>query len=249
MHFKALIVAGAIALAGLLAPVSASTAELLANGSFEHGLDGWTPSDEADTFPVELRGLFIQTTGVTTHFDAVGEPTPYHAADYVATGTPPPSDPSEHLLFAVLNGDQTDIPITLRQSFTLVGQGTLSGWAAFLGGDYQPFGDFGYVRLLDGDDNLLFSLFDGTIADPGYNATPWTFFSRDLIAGDYTIEAGIVNVGDGDQASRLIVDRFSVTAVPEPMTWALMLSGFFGMGAMLRRQRRPLAARIHVRRG
>jgi hypothetical protein len=31
-------------------------------------------------------------------------------------------------------------------------------------------------------------------------------------------------------------------AVPEPTSWALMLLGFGGMGAMLRSRRRPVAA-------
>jgi hypothetical protein len=35
---------------------------------------------------------------------------------------------------------------------------------------------------------------------------------------------------------------FRITAVPEPATWAMMLTGFFGAGAFLRRSRRSLAA-------
>jgi hypothetical protein len=35
---------------------------------------------------------------------------------------------------------------------------------------------------------------------------------------------------------------FSQTAVPEPATWALMLAGFFGLGAELRRRRAAVVA-------
>jgi hypothetical protein len=35
---------------------------------------------------------------------------------------------------------------------------------------------------------------------------------------------------------------FSQTPAPEPATWALMLTGFFGLGSMLRRRRAELAA-------
>ena len=38
------------------------------------------------------------------------------------------------------------------------------------------------------------------------------------------------------------LDNVSVAAVPEPASWALMLVGFGGLGAVLRRQRRAVAA-------
>jgi choice-of-anchor C domain-containing protein len=38
------------------------------------------------------------------------------------------------------------------------------------------------------------------------------------------------------------LDNVSVAGVPEPASWAMMLLGFGGMGAVLRRQRRPVAA-------
>lgn len=37
---------------------------------------------------------------------------------------------------------------------------------------------------------------------------------------------------------------FSVTAVPEPGTWAMMLLGFAGMGAAMRRSRKPFVAQL-----
>jgi hypothetical protein len=37
---------------------------------------------------------------------------------------------------------------------------------------------------------------------------------------------------------------FSVTAVPEPGTWALMLLGFAAMGAAMRRSRKPVFAQL-----
>jgi len=38
------------------------------------------------------------------------------------------------------------------------------------------------------------------------------------------------------------IDNISVTAVPEPGTWALMIIGFGGAGAMLRSNRRKAVA-------
>ncbi len=40
---------------------------------------------------------------------------------------------------------------------------------------------------------------------------------------------------------------FSQTAVPEPATWALMLSGFFGLGLALRRRRAAVAVAAYRR--
>ncbi len=38
-----------------------------------------------------------------------------------------------------------------------------------------------------------------------------------------------------------VLDSVSLTAVPEPTTWAMMLLGFGGIGAMIRRRRQTLA--------
>jgi len=43
-------------------------------------------------------------------------------------------------------------------------------------------------------------------------------------------------------SGEVALDNISVTAVPEPATWALMLVGFGGMGAMLRYRRKQLVA-------
>jgi len=39
-----------------------------------------------------------------------------------------------------------------------------------------------------------------------------------------------------------VLDGVSLTAVPEPTTWAMMLLGFGGIGAMIRRRRQTLVA-------
>lgn len=47
-------------------------------------------------------------------------------------------------------------------------------------------------------------------------------------------------VGPSDQQGNLL-DNVGLTAVPEPATWAMMLMGFGGIGALLRNRRRNLA--------
>ncbi len=66
-------------------------------------------------------------------------------------------------------------------------------------------------------------------------------------AGDFTVEFGnLRGVTFGSTAIapiKITVNRVaSVAAVPEPATWAMMLMGFFGLGAVVRRQRRQTLA-------
>jgi len=71
-------------------------------------------------------------------------------------------------------------------------------------------------------------------AETGAYAVP------NLTPGTYTVTAGVRNNGDNGFSSQILVDNFSdgSAAVPEPAAWALMLTGFFGMGAVLRSNRR-----------
>jgi len=45
--------------------------------------------------------------------------------------------------------------------------------------------------------------------------------------------------GDGDLANNFGGVSLEITPVPEPATWGLMLLGFGGLGAMLRKRRKP----------
>jgi len=62
-------------------------------------------------------------------------------------------------------------------------------------------------------------------------------------AQTFTVGAGSLRVGlfdsDGDPSGNdFAIDNIMVAAVPEPITWSLMLIGFGGIGAALRSQRR-----------
>ncbi|WP_293905870.1 PEP-CTERM sorting domain-containing protein [Phenylobacterium sp.] len=218
MRLKASIVACAALAVAALAPALAQAG--IVNGSFEENLDGWTANED-----------LVQVPGISFHRDAGG------VADHRY-------DPVSGDFFAVLTPDAQDVTTLLRQTFTTRG-GVFGGWAAFLGEDTSPFNDFGYVRIVDAASGVgvfstsLFAAGIGTVGDYGF--TPWTSFSTRLAAGRYTVEAGATNVGDGSMPSYLLVDSFSLSEVPEPAAWLLMLAGFFGLGAMLRRRRSALA--------
>ncbi|HEX4183565.1 MAG TPA: PEP-CTERM sorting domain-containing protein [Caulobacteraceae bacterium] len=72
--------------------------------------------------------------------------------------------------------------------------------------------------------------------DPAYS-TGFTRGSFDLGPGTYDIEGFVIQspYGAGQGAIEL-------GAVPEPASWVMMLLGFIGLGALLRRTRRTVAA-------
>lgn len=150
--------------------------------------------------------------------------------------------------FALLTAGSDDDYVTLSQAFTLSSSSTVSFYAAFLafdetdGGD--PYNDDAYVRIFSQTLNAI--VFQSDVNTVGsYGSTDWLQYSSGLLgAGDYTIEAGVRNVGDDPDTyeagfdSKLLLDNVSVTAapVPEPTTWGLLIAGFAGVGGMLRRR-------------
>lgn len=228
MGLRARIVACAVA-AALMGPACAQAN--IVNGSFEHNFDGWTVSDDGLVF--DPGGAF--------HLDPLGAP---DSGEYGPVG--------DGYFIAKLDAGARDQPTFISQTFTTRG-GVLTGSAAFLGEDFGQFDDHAFVRLLDaGSQQVLFSttpMFSASIGTVGdYGFTPWTLtFPLELAAGRYTLEAGVVNVGSNMRPSYLLLDDFNVAEVPEPTTWALMLTGFFGLGAMLRRQRQRLQP-VRIRR-
>lgn len=199
----------AATLALACAPASAA---VIQNGSFEDIVVDWTANPD-----------LVQTPG---QFD--------HIVDGQLVHTFLPVDGS-HL--GVIQAGDGDTPVTIVQTFTTTG-GLFSGWAAFVARDYMPYNDWGFVRLIHSGGTIdLFGSDIAAVGDFGY--TPWTGFNVNLAAGEYTLEAGVVNFEDDLNASVLLVDAFQLaeTAVPEPATWALMIAGFGLAGAALRRRR------------
>lgn len=216
--------AGVLAATVSLAPVGAQAA-VLANGSFEDILSGWV----ADPFLLSISPEIY-------HRDANGVQDKRYK-------------PIDGYMFAVMFADQpvdaveSDAPVApkrVSQTFTTDG-GWISGYAAFFSPETPDYNDFAFVRVFN--DFVDFTLFQSdvvSIQPLGY--TPWTRFYRQLGAGQYTVEAAIGNGTDNFNTSFLILDNFAVTAtIPEPATWAMMILGFFGLGAMLRRRQSALA--------
>lgn len=211
MKYAFLACAASLALALSAAPATAA----LLNGSFESGdLSSWTLTGPGSV--------------VTTSTASDG--TVYSAV--------------EGSYFAQLNGSSANVYTTLNQAFSLASAGTISGFANYLAFDYAPYADDAFVSIIDNLSSTV--IFYADVHSVGnYGDTGWTAFNASLNAGSYTLSAGVRNTGDGSNSPRLLLDNVSLdsptTAVPEPTTWALMIAGFGGAGAMLRRRRTTAA--------
>ena len=222
MRLRAVMAAGALAATVSLAPACVQAAELM-NGSFEDILTGWV----ADPFQLAIAPEIY-----------------HHDQNDVADKLFRPVDGYTFGVLAAYQPDDAgalDPPVPpklISQTFTTDG-GWLSGWAAFLDED-GLYNDFAFVRVYNDDDNFTLFRSDAfSVAPLGY--TPWTRFYRRLGVGRYTIEAGIGNATDNFETSYLLLDHFAVTAtIPEPTSWAMMILGFFGLGAALRRRQSGL---------
>lgn len=108
-----------------------------------------------------------------------------------------------------------------------------------------------YIGSLDGFNSFTFNLADGTsqvvtgailAALPGMDAngnqTGFTTNGRLTFSFDSAIDSIVFASGAN---SLEISDVGAVAAVPEPATWALMILGMGGVGALMRRRRLALA--------
>jgi hypothetical protein len=131
------------------------------------------------------------------------------------------------------NGGYVDLDGSTSQA------GTLSTLTTFAAGTYTLSFDLGGNARGDGVKTTVVTLgdFSDTITLP--SDSPLQAYSL-----KFTTTGGALSFADlagGNQNIGNILDNVSLSAVPEPATWAAMLLGFGGIGASMRR-RRGLAA-------
>jgi hypothetical protein len=145
--------------------------------------------------------------------------------------------------FAAITVQDPQLTEGIDQLMNFNGNQMLRGYAAFITQDYLPFSNMAYVRLYQ-DKYNYYTLFSASTATVGsFGSTPWTEFSVKPSAGAYRLEAFAYDPsGDAELPPTLLMDGVSVSAVPEPATWAMLVLGAGLIGGQLRRRRRRALA-------
>jgi hypothetical protein len=223
--------AGGVCAALLLGAAGAALAVPVASAATVYTVDVWTGAP---------NGVISSTTA-----DAAGKPTGPAAAQFTFTGPinwyvggPQNTGPSGNLF-------GTFIPSADISSFSSP-SGAFGTEAAFLAASMSNAGD-SYASYFQIVGSYSGSTVTGTIShDDGAsvydylgNAVYFSPAETSDIVGAFTLPGGAhsftVDYVEGN-GSPSVLD-LSVSSVPEPATWAVMLVGFFGMGTMMRRSR------------
>ena len=229
-------VMGAAALAFVaLGSTGASAANLIQNGDFTSGFNHWlvafnNPSDGQKTVVIDY------TTGANYPNGAFGEVVPQDPATVSHDGA-----------YFV-----TDVPklnsITQFFDVTTAGSYTFSfDYYAPNNGQANPLD--GYVTVLSGL-QVLDNIDIKAVGDGWQNFTDTLTFNHTGIHDVsflFSVPGNFGKFGKENKntqyAADLIVSNVSLTGgVPEPATWGMMLLGFFGLGAMVRRRSTAAAA-------
>jgi choice-of-anchor C domain-containing protein len=221
---RSLLALATIASVGLCAPASAS---LIVNGSFESGLatiGNFTTLNGGDS--TSITGWTV--TGGQSAIDYIG--TYWTAADGQRS--------------LDLNGLA---PGGIQQTFSVVSGQTYQVSFAMAG---NPAGG-PVVKTLNGivdvtTDGFSFDTTNTSLSNMGWKMMSFTFTATttsETLDFESTTTANSQNP-TFPFAFGPALDNVSVTAVPEPSTWAMMILGFFGVGFMAYRRKSTSSFRI-----
>lgn len=209
----------------------AAAAEVLVNGGFDNGLTGWTSYVTDNGTIAEIPstpGAPAPQTAAVVAFDVDGDGAASDALFLNAGKSLPPYGISPWEGGGVSQVFQTN--------------GGLATFSVDIAAFYSR--SSGALNL-----GLLSVLLDGKVMDShdfgGVDAGPATLrstlsFSTRLAAGEHTLSLQALRPyapGRGVASQHFDNASLDVAAVPEPGAWALMLLGFGGAGAVLRRRR------------
>jgi hypothetical protein len=229
-------------------------ANLVANGGFEmtdqpSGTGGqldfninatdWTvPAPTGSYFFLFPPGV-ADTTGVTGIDGGLGIWGPGNGS---ANGLPASSPAGGNFVAADPDYENGAISQTIN-GLTVGDEYTVGFWWG-AGQQYNFFGD-----TTSGWDVTLGSTTQsvGPIANPSQGFSGWMYSTLTFTAtsGSETLSFLAIGTGGAPLPPFALLDGVSLTAVPEPSTWAMMLLGFAGLGyAAMRRQRGAIAAEV-----
>jgi hypothetical protein len=236
------LIVSAAAMAALVAG-GAHAGELLVNGGFETGdYTGWTTNvqggSNGNLFIAPNNGGAAPISGSPYQFNAAGGnffsitdqggPGSYSLTQSFTLA----STATVTVSFQMFANDEAGVVIPGGRDFT--SGPNQNAEADILVGGANPFtnapADIVSVLYGPGADNL------------NGNPNPWTSYSSTLTLGAGTYQIRFAET-DNQFFFQQGVDNVSVTtSVPEPAAWAMMLTGFGGLGALMRRRRTAVAA-------
>ena len=213
-----------IALAAVLAGTAtgASAANLVNNGGFESGLAGWTVNNHG-TGTTPGTGIQVIST--------IGTPNVPYFGDTI---NPYETGSTKAAFFVDDNAWQTlsqNIALVKNQTYTLS-----FGLFATLSGEQNPF-NFTLSEVLNS--GLNFEVLDGQTSI-GSSLVPgaWTTYNSTFTANtnaNYNLRFDFVS--GATPAKDVLLDGVSISAVPEPSTWAMMIGGLGLVGVAMRRRK------------
>ena len=124
-----------------------------------------------------------------------------------------------HLSFASDTGTTPGSLADVAWTFDVSGTPSLTGAFAVFAGTTSGTGTDDLSEVLSNGVSL-------TLNDPGATAAVFSAIGSLSVVKDQSDFAG----SSGSADSSILGNAFSVTAAPEPSTWAMMLTGFVGLG-------------------
>jgi len=224
---KTFLLVGTAAAMGLASPAF-SAANLVTNGDFETGsFSGWSQTMAGgDTDPVVIK--YGSTDGYPD--GAFGEPIGVN--------------PNGGGVYLAYFSSDTASPDTLSQTIN----GLVSGTKYNISFDYyvpqngfdNPYDATLSLGLGDLSEAPIFTLSTADLA--AGDVAQWLHFSTIWEAtADGSIDLNFQFTGLGVTAADFGLDNVSMTAVPEPATWALLIAGFALVGISMRRRRTTIS--------
>jgi hypothetical protein len=212
---KYLAVLGLVA--GLACSTSASAVELIANGSFQSGtLSGWDYVNGGGITPgrgVTVLSAVPNATGYGDDFSGGF----YNGAAHAAYFVDDLANQSLSQTFQLTAGTSYAVSFALLQT----------------GSGQNNSGNFALTDSLDG------TILSGSpLTNANAPVGNWATFNYSFLApttADYTLS--FVFTSGATPSKDLLLDGVSVSSVPEPSTWAMMILGFCGLGFMAYRRK------------